>query len=247
MGSSVVRSGGGLGRKLVRNVEFATAMALTRTALQTREAVLKEVSVKLDAPTRMTSNSVLYNKATRESLVAEVFIRNEATKGTPPAKYLRALVEGGQRRPKRHELALQAAGILPKGKFTVPGDGAKLNQHGNLSAGTYTQILSALRASPDPYQNRTAKSAAKARRRGKASYFVLRQGSARTHGFGAESKPIGIFRRKGIVIEPVLWFVDQPSYAKRLPMFETARRVVNERIGQNFRQALVLALGSMRL
>src|SRR5690606_2908854 len=120
--------------------------------------------------------AALYRKATKAKPVAEVFIRDEAPKGTPPAKYLLPQVEGGTRRPKAFERRLQASGALPAGMFAVAGKGAKLDRHGNVPGRVITAVLSAMHSQFDPYQNATETSVKRRRRRRRkrgGDYFLV--------------------------------------------------------------------------
>src|ERR1051325_4706485 len=106
---------------------FATALALTRTAKDAQPAVRARMQKDFDRPTPFTLNSTYITPAKKTDPVptADVYFKNEASKGTPAAKYIAPEVFGGQRGQKRFEHALRAAGILPQGMVTVPGAGAK--------------------------------------------------------------------------------------------------------------------------
>lgn len=103
---------------------FAVMQAVNATAFEIRETWKTTARRVFDRPTPLTINAVLYQKATRQRLFATVFIRDEAHKGTPPAKYLQPQVEGGQRRLKGMERLLQGANLMPQGRYAVPGKGA---------------------------------------------------------------------------------------------------------------------------
>src|SRR5690606_17275008 len=109
-----------------------------------RETWKRTAQRVFDRPTRITVNSVLYAKATKDRLYADVFIRDEASGGTPPARYLLPEVEGGARRLKPFERLLQAQGVMPAGMFAVPGKGAQLDAFGNVPPSQVNQMLSQL-------------------------------------------------------------------------------------------------------
>ena len=75
---------------------------------------------------------------------AQIYVRDEAIGGTPPARYLMAQVTGGQRLLKPFEKRLQAKGVLPSGMQTVPGKGATLDAFGNIAGSQMNRILSQL-------------------------------------------------------------------------------------------------------
>jgi len=62
---------------LEKDVRTATAIALTRTAWKVRAAEMEEMPRVFDRPVPFTLNSVLVRQATRESLAAKVWLREE--------------------------------------------------------------------------------------------------------------------------------------------------------------------------
>ncbi len=225
---------------------FATANAINATAFDTRER-WKEVMPRIfDRPTALTRNAVLYTKATKANLSAEVFIRDEAFKGTPPAKYLAAQVMGGSRRQKGIERQLTAAGLLPAGMFVVPGQGAKLDQHGNIPRSQLTQIKSQLGAQADPLSNESPAS------RGRRLKRNARKGKLGGNYFAASKSRgrlvAGVYERirtaTGSVVSSVLHFVRSVSYRRRYPIFDMAQTIFNRRYPANFEKSLSAAVAS---
>ena len=172
-----------------------------------------------DRPTPLTTNAAQYRKATKAQPYAEIYIRDEAFKGTPPAKYLLAEVEGGQRRRKGFERLLQSRGLLSPTQFAVMGQGAQANQFGNVPAGQVTKILSQLGAQRDSHQNQT--NVSRKRRRGKKNnrdgeYFVItkRRGVLRP----------GIYERigRGSGVRSIFIFTNTAAYSPRYDIFGMA-------------------------
>ena len=60
----------------------------------------------------------------QDYLAAQVLIESTGGKGVAPSKILAAEIEGGARRQKRFERALQAKGMMPGGYVAVPAAGA---------------------------------------------------------------------------------------------------------------------------
>ncbi|MGH8075628.1 MAG: hypothetical protein ACREO4_16380 [Lysobacter sp.] len=220
---------------------FAAVQAANQTAFAVREEWKGLMPRVFDRPTSLTVNSVLYRKATKQKPAAEVFIRDEAPKGTPPAKYLLPEVQGGTRRPKAFERRLQAAGVLPSGMFAVAGKGAKLDAHGNVPGSVITAVLSAMRSQFDPYQNATETSIkrrrARRRKRG-GDYFAIKQ----TRG---KLKP-GIYERVGFAfgsaVRSVLFFVRSVSYRPRYDVFGQAQRIYTTQFPFHFARELAKAV-----
>lgn len=198
-----------------RQYPFIVALTLTRTAKEAEKAVIEQMDKTLDRPTPFTKRGTKVKPATKQTLEAEVDLRDFGFKGGTSREYLQPQILGGPRRSKRFEMALRAAGVLPDGLFVVPGRGAQLDQYGNVAPrGVYAQVLSALRASPDQYQNRTAGSI---RRRGRTlkQYFVINT---------SNRLPMGIYERRGRTVALLFAFVKQPNYKARYPFYETANK-----------------------
>lgn len=217
---------------------FAMALTLTWTARDMQTAIKAQMAVRYDRPTRFTVEGVFIRAATKTKLEAYVFIRDEATKGTAPVKYLVPTVYGGHRKPKRFEKALQAAGVLGPGELTVFGSGATLNSYGNLSGSKIGQILSRVKAQRDSLQNVTD-SKRSARKRKKNGIFVPGPGS---------TLPKGIWERSEGNIRPLLIFVDADSvnYGKIFPFEEIGRDAFRRSFKENWSRALAYALKGAR-
>lgn len=108
----------------LRQMPYATANALNRTASQTQRVLKFMMRKKLDRPTSWTVNGILYDKAHKRQgslLQSSVFIGgSEGSRfGQDRVKYMGWQVEGGVR----------TAGGMGTG---VPTANAKLNQYGNI-------------------------------------------------------------------------------------------------------------------
>ncbi|MEN5117503.1 hypothetical protein ABE488_09245 [Luteimonas sp. TWI662] len=228
-----------------KNLLFATVQAVNATAFATRERWAELMPRVFDRPTALTLRAPLYRKATKQRPYAEVFLRDEAHKGTPPAKYLLAQVGGGGRRMKRSEAALRAAGVLPAGMFTVPGRGAQLDAFGNVPGKQITAILSAVRAQSDQYQNATDASRgrrrAKKKRRG-GEYFAL----GRQRG---NLRP-GVYERIdtgfGSGVRSVLFFVTSVTYRPRYDVFGAAQAIFDKQLPFHFTRELDKAVATSK-
>jgi hypothetical protein len=167
-----------------------TAQAVNRAAEYVRDVVTAEIPRVFNAPVALTQKSVFLTTyaSKRGPFVRDVFLRDEASKGTPPVKYLAPEVEGGPRRVKRFERALKRSGVMAESEFAYPARSYKLNAQGNINAGVVTRILSQLSSSSDSLQNVTGASRARGRASGKAEYFAV--------GAGRSLKP-GVYQRTG--------------------------------------------------
>lgn len=213
-----------LGRQLSdleRNqLPYAASQAANKVAFEIRERWKVQAGRVFDRPTPLTTNAAMYRKATKEQPYAEIYIRDEAFKGTPPAKYLLAEVEGGQRRRKGFERLLQSRGLLSPSQFAVMGRGARPNQYGNVPAGQVTKILSQLGAQRDKHQNQTETSAKRRRTRAPigGDYFVITKRRGRL-------RP-GVYERIstgwGSAVRSVFIFTNSAAYQQRYDIFGMA-------------------------
>lgn len=204
-----------------RRINSITRNALNDAVVEGVFAEQDKIRGIFDRPKPLTQKAALYRKATNETLTAWVYIRDEASGGTAPAKYLMPQVLGGTRGAKRFEVALRAMGIMQPDEFAIPAAGFKRDAYGNVPGSTIVQILSQLRAHRDVgyLMNETAPSGARNRRSGKARYFVP-AGYRAEKGLGR--LPRGIYERRGNAIRAVFVFVKQPSYRKRYDFGQAA-------------------------
>ena len=222
---------------------FATALALTRTAQTGAAAVSRAMENRFDRPTPWALRGTFIKPASYKDAnpSAEVFLKTDGLGGTPAVKFLYPEVRGGKRNLKRYERALQVAGILPRGMFTVPGSRVKLDRYGNMSAGLINARLSQLRVNPDQYQNATDSRRSRRTRRLRGGFFVVRPGD--------RLKPAGVWYRnpnQKRSIYPFLVFVSRAGYRPRLPFDDIVTTAFNQTFATNFDDALGKAIASSR-
>lgn len=227
-----------------QQLPFAVMQACNDTAFEIRETWKRTAQRVFDRPRPITTNAVLYAKATKDRLYADVFIRDEATGGTPPARYLLPEVEGGARRLKPFERLLMARGVLPAGMFAVPGRGVPLDAHGNVPASVISKVLSQLGARRDPLQNETAASRARRRRRGavERDYIYLERKRYRMLP--------GIYElartQFGGAVRSIFIFVRKVAYRPRYDIFGLAQRQWNRLMPFYFNRHLQRAIDNSR-
>lgn len=105
-----------------KQVAYAEAVALTRSAKQGAADAQAESERQLDRPTPFTVKSIRWQGATKATLQSKVYIMPTA------AAYLRPLIEGGINRPT-------------KGRALVLPGADKLNQYGNIPRTRVRQLL----------------------------------------------------------------------------------------------------------
>jgi hypothetical protein len=205
----------------------------------------------LDRPTPFTLNSLTVAKrATVADLSAVVDFKQVGGGGRPASSYLRWQVEGGQRRLKGFELALRSIGVLPGGYFVTPGQGAKMDEYGNISRGQIVAILSYFRAFQEQGKgfklNSTAASRARLAR-GTRTRLGYRYFAGRPGGRGQ----LGIYQDVRIApgvreLLPVFIFVQWARYEPRLDIKLAAELAVKREAAPIFQAALAQALRTAR-
>lgn len=242
-----------------KQARFAAMRAINETAKDVQAGIKAEIMRVFDRPTPyITSSFRITTWATRDRLEAVIEPKYIGGKGVDPNSVLAAEISGGTRRLKRSEVALQRAGILPRGMVTVPGAGAPLDQYGNLKGSFIVQLLSYFQAfSEQGYKaNMTDKRKAQlAKRRVSASgfrqiagveYFVA-YGKLRG-GRSGHLHP-GIWSRTGThgaVVKPILMFVRQATYRPRLDIDRIGERIVRAKFQVTFEREFDNALRTAR-
>lgn len=209
----------------------ASVKAINDTAFVVRKEMQREMVQVFDRPTRYILQSVWVQQATVVKPEATIEPRYLGGKGVDPQKILRASVEGGPRRLKRYEVALQRAGILPSGYFTSIPDEPMPGSHdgrGNLRGPFVVQLLSYFKAFGEQgYKaNMSAKRKAKINNIGTNAsgyksingvvYFVTYGGLRSGQGQHLQA---GIWAKTGTHgsnVRPVVIFIKSQSYQRRL-------------------------------
>lgn len=204
---------------------------LNKIAYKSRARLKEHMAAVFDRPTPFTLNSVFLKIATPQNAQVKVWIRDEASKGNAPFKYLTVEGQGGQRPQKAFERALVEAGILGQGQETTPGPGAPLDNYGNIRVGTITQMLSALRAhDKDAFQD--SKDAKKIAR------YIIGRNLQTGNNFA-------IFIKSGPRYVPLLLFTDKKqTYRKRFLFKEIVIKAYNDNIQHEFAEQWVESLSA---
>lgn len=192
-----------------------TRNALNDTIEDARYAEMGKIRGVFDRPRPITERSPLFRKATKETLTAEVYIRDEGAGRRPPARYLLPQVVGGPRPATGFEVALRRRGILMPGEFIIPAIGVKRDAYGNLPRGLITRIMSQLQLFTAAGFSANETKRSRKRNPGRVRYFVPAGAKAER---GISRLPRGIYERRGNKIRGVVMFVRQPVYRKRYDM-----------------------------
>lgn len=225
-----------------KQVKFAAAVALTKTAEVVRESEYAEMRNVFDRPTPYTMRSLFLKGATKETLTATVWLKDDFSGG---GHYLRPQIQGGARVPKRFEQLLARSGVLPQGWVAVPASGARFDAFGNMERVQLLQILAYLQSFGEQgYKaNITAKGRAKLAKGTKAKQGIAYFVSGREKG---KALPLGIWQRtyfaSGTSIRPVLLFYSQVKYRAIFGFDVVGQRVASAEFPKQYQPALQRAM-----
>lgn len=230
---------------------FATMLALNDSMFDVRQAWADAMPAVFDQPTPLTVNAVLYKKATKQKLEAFVFLRDYASKGTAPARYLLAQIQGGAREEKPFEYLLRQAGILGADEYVIPAKGFPVDAYGNVPAGVAKTIISDLQATRFDASARSTPESRRRRSRRKdvakrAIYFESAPALSASQG-KRQHLPRGIFQRtsfaRGSSIRMVFAIVKgAPTYRKRFDAYRLAQETFTKSFPARFQQRMKQAL-----
>lgn len=232
---------------LGRQGPFVLAVSMTRSIKDAQVAIRTEQQRAFDRPTTYALNGTFIKPATKSSLEARVWVKdNVASKGTPADRFLSPEIFGGARGQKGAERLLQRSGLLPAGWFAVPGAAAQLDGFGNMKRSQLVQVLSQLKVQRGAGHESRASGSTRSKRtiaRQGVTYFV--QLTKR-----GKLKP-GVYMKRqfahGSAIKPVLLFVRAVAYRPRLKFFDVATTAVNTKFPRHFATEMAKAIASQRL
>jgi len=232
-----------------RQIAYATARALTKTAQAVQEKQKREMRDVFDRPTPYTLDSTYIKPATKQKLMAKVGLKDFSGKGIPAVKFLQAQVRGGSRRMKKFERALQSVGAMPQGFRAVPGSAAQLDQYGNMKPSQIVQILSWFKTFPG-YQIGYLANMSDKRRASLQKGSKKRQGFAYFAGRPGNRLPDGIWQRftfaSGSAIKPVLIFVRNANYQAIYDFYYVAQKTAERELPSQVNAAVEHALRTAR-
>lgn len=224
-----------------RQIPFATALALTKTAQLVKKGILEVMEKRLDNPTKTTLNSLFIAPAKPKKLQAKVWLKDTFNAGIPADRYMQAVVYGGVRRRKRFEMALLARGLMSPNQYAIPQK-PFLDQNGNIKGQLAIRILSGLGAAETVSgYSANATNSRRSRKKGNAGrYFV-----------GDVDGSQGVWERKRIGsstgVRPVFLFTDSaPKYKVIVPFFKVADNIIKANYSKEFSKALDRAIATAR-
>ena len=237
----------GLVRKMdlaKRQVPFATALALTKTAQGVKTDLVAAMSSTFEQPTSYTLGSLQVGRATKADPVATVGVKGGST-GVGAIRYLRPEVYGGERAHAIDAL-LRPIGLPPAGMYAVPGKAAKLSGARRIDISWLRSLVADIGeqgvVNARGIVTRGSKGSKRRKGQGKnLEYFVLteRWGKLLPGIYGRRSgRPSGAF--------PLVIFVRRPKYRAKFDFYGIATRAAVARFPAEFRSAVDVALATAR-
>jgi len=255
---------------LAKQLRYAAAVALTKTAVDAREELKKKLPSIIDRPTRYTLNSMYVKKAKPSQLESMVGFKDNYSSDSPAESkhYLMALINGGDRRTKRFEGRLIHVGKLSRGEHLVPTRFAAIDAFGNVSRGQITKILSQLKTAVVHGDNSNASDSKRSRAKRSIEEYFWSSGPGTTRSYVRVTrdkkgqvtsrklvttkerlrKGVWMVRRTsfGNAIKPIFYAVPRTRYRKQFNMQGIVDRVQKERFEPNFDAAFTQALATAR-
>jgi hypothetical protein len=213
---------------------FAVAQAMTDAAKAGDKKIRSDMSRYIDRPTPFTVNSTYVSFANPNRMRAEVGFKQFAAKGTPAGKYLSAMARGGDRSHKRSETIFRLAGAIGPDQYITPSkeNGWAGDPYGNVPRGTYTMMISQLKAFGGSlsYLNASNSKRSQRKRARAGQFFMSRSGRAilyRSPGGGRDNT------------ETAFMVLDQaPNHERRFPIV----KLLNEEVARAYPRLIMSSL-----
>lgn len=230
--------------KMKRELRFAGALAMTRTAKIAEKAVQQKMPEVFDRPTPWTLRATRVIPATKSKLEAQVWLKDRYSQpASRNTAFLFPEIFGGARGRKGFEGALMKAGVLRSNESCVPAKGAPLDAFGNVPASLIRQILSQLQAAEmsagytaNVKKGKAQSRQSKARQARAGTFFVPIRGSG---------LPRGIYQRfaggRYRMIFKIV--VGKPRYQIRLRIGQIGRETVDRWFASEFDRAFGEVMG----
>lgn len=237
-----------------RQLPFATSLAINKTAQKVKAREEHEIRDVFDRPTPYIQNSIFIKPSNKRNLTATVGIKDQAVKGTPATKILRAEIRGGERRLKAFERLLRSRGIIPSGFFLIPGEKAPMDQYGNVQRGFIKQLLSYFEAFPEAGYKMNSTQAKRdklkqgSKKRDGLSYYVAKVGKNKQFGIWKRTHISSKFNgpRQTNKTEPMFILAETSRYEAIFDFEFVALSTVDKEFRQEFLRAWEQAKGTAR-
>ena len=228
--------------ELPKKANYAAAKAINTSMEWADTDVRKQMRQVFDRPTPWVLRSVRIKYAKPSNLTAELAFK-DINSATSSRTMVEPHVEAGQRHFKAFEGRLLRIGLLPHGYNAVPGAAAKLDAYGNMSRGQISQLLNVLGTYTESGFNKAGINTVKRLAKGNVKKGVA--------GFAYWVNPVGVKKAKhlqpgvyqreatahGTRLRPILIFVRQANYKKRLDFYGITQKAINQHFAAEFDKA----------
>lgn len=234
-----------------KQARFAAKNALNKTARWAETYVRLGMRKQFHQPTRYFLQSLRIIYANVHQLQVALWFKDRGLYDDVQPIMV-PHVDGGTRPHKPMELRLQRAGLLPRGWYVVPGQGADLDGNGNMSRGQISTILNILGTYKEAGYNKANANTVKRLAKGNVkrgiygfTYWVNPAGTQRV-----KHLPPGVYKRVqtgfGSSLKPVMIFVSRANYRKRFDFYGIVRKEFEQRFAGEFDKAYADALRTAR-
>ncbi len=227
-----------------RQIPFATVLMLNELAKSIKRRTETDIKRNLDRPTNYSQRMMGVKFANKSNLTSQVNVRGSVSGGE--TKVLGHLFAGRGRSGKGFEGALVDKGIMPRGMWAMPGEGAPLDFFGNIKRSFIRQLIDYLTA------NRVVKKSAQFENRQRkqvkgatsSQYFVVNQ---KKQG----GLPLGIWQHVGFGsgkgLRPIIIFVSkEPVYDRYFNLGNAAQQVIARDARFEFDKAMRNAIATAK-
>jgi hypothetical protein len=187
---------------------FAISKAMNDVGFDTMRFYKSALPGIIDRPTPFTIRAMFVEKASKKNLSVKIGFKESASKGTPAAKYMHHLNEGGTRPWKRSEVLLRQKGYIQDDQQLIPSK-EFMNQYGNARESQVVKMLSAMQATFEPgnYSHKTNSR----NKTGKLNEFFVNSKKSQSH-FGPH-----VYRKSGRhKMKLFMWVTKRAQYKKIL-------------------------------
>lgn len=217
-----------------KQIPFATALALTKTAQAGNNDTVEQMRVRFDRPKPWTLKATFVRPAKKRDLVASFGLKDITfEKSIAAAELLEHLFTGGPRVPRRFERALIRGGLMSQGERLAPGRDVPRDAYGNVRGGIVQRVASQIRIG-DPATYRTDSKRSKASRKG-SRYFW---------SYGGRF-PRGVWEARGArgrKVRAIMLVVPSPVYRRLININRIAEQAAASYFPAEFSKALDFAL-----
>ena len=227
-----------------RQIPFATVLMLNELAKSTKKSTEIDIKRNLDRPTNYAQRMMGVKFANKSSLTSQVNVRGSVSGGE--TKVLGHLFAGRGRSGKGFEGALVDKGIMPRGMWAMPGEGAPLDFFGNIKRSFIKQLISSLTGfkvekKSAQFENRTRKQVKGATT---SQFFVVNK--SKPGGL-----PLGIWQHVGFgsgkALRPIIIFVSrEPVYDRYFNLGNAAQQVIARDARFEFDKAMRNAIATAK-